>query len=226
MSSETSGGTSSEQSAGSSPADLDLSASAAAQPQPDISPANDASSGQPTQPPSQPSGFAPAAADPWAQQPGQPGPFSQPAASQPEAGFPAPGFPAAGFPAAGQSPSGQVPPGPYSTGPYPQGQGQAGQYGYQPQYFTPTAVRTNPLAVAALCCGIAQFVLLIGNILAAIPAIILGAIALKQIRLRGERGRGMAIAGLILGILGVVFFLLVIVVIIAVGVNTSNSGTS
>ena len=64
-------------------------------------------------------------------------------------------------------------------------------------------------------CGIAQFVLgllIFGNILLAIPAIICGALGLKQTRLRGERGRGMAIAGLVLGILGVVYFALVIVV--------------
>jgi len=88
------------------------------------------------------------------------------------------------------------------------------------------AVRNNPFAITSLVCGLVQFVLglaIVGNIAAAIPAIVFGAIALKQIRLRGERGRGMAIAGLILGILGVVYFALVIVVIV-IGANAAPSG--
>ena len=96
-----------------------------------------------------------------------------------------------------------------------------------PQYPTPAAPRTNRAAIWALVCGIGQFILgltLVGNILAAIPAIILGAIALKQTRLRGEGGRGMAIAGLVLGVLGVFYFLLIIVVI-AVGVRASSGTT-
>ena len=64
--------------------------------------------------------------------------------------------------------------------------------------------------------------LVIGNILLAIPAIICGAIALRQIAQRGERGRGMAIAGLVLGILGILFFFLVLVVGLAVTVRTGS----
>jgi hypothetical protein len=87
--------------------------------------------------------------------------------------------------------------------------------------------RNNPFAITALVCGLVQFVLglaVVGNIVAAIPAIVFGAIALKQIRLRGERGRGMAIAGLVLGILGVLYFALIILLIV-VGANASSSGT-
>jgi hypothetical protein len=182
----------------------------------------------------QPTMFGPPAPEPWPGQPAQPEPSpsfgsppDQPARLLPGAG---PFGPAAGQSSSGGYAPGQVPPHEYSPGQYPPGQyspgqGQAGQFGYQPQYVVPTATRNNPLAIAALCCGIGQFVLglaVVGNILAAIPAIILGAIALKQIRLRGERGRGMAIAGLVLGILGVFYFLLVIGLIV-VGVSTSNS---
>jgi uncharacterized protein DUF4190 len=87
-------------------------------------------------------------------------------------------------------------------------------------------VRNNPFAITALVCGIVQFVLglaVVGNIVAAIPAIVFGSIALKQIRLRGERGRGMAIAGLVLGILGVLYFALIIIAIV-IGAQVSNSG--
>ena len=127
--------------------------------------------------------------------------------------------------ASGQSPAGQYPPGSYGPGQYAPGQYPPGQFGYQPQYFSPAAARNNRVAVWALICGVGQFLLgltLVGNIVLAIPAIICGSIALKQIRLSGERGRGMAIAGLVLGILGIVYFLLVLLVII-VGVNTSTA---
>ncbi|HTA00820.1 MAG TPA: DUF4190 domain-containing protein [Streptosporangiaceae bacterium] len=156
--------------------------------------------------------------------PGQPGQF-------PQAQFPQAQFPQAQFPQA-QMPPGQYSSGPFVPGPYSAGQGPFGQYsyppqdGYPPQYGTPAAPRTNRPAIWALVCGIGQFILgltLVGNILAAIPAIILGAIALKQIRLRGEGGRGLAIAGLVLGILGVCYFLLIIALIV-IGASV-HSGT-
>jgi hypothetical protein len=139
--------------------------------------------------------------------PGQPGQF-------PQAQFPQAQFPQAQFPQA-QMPPGQYSSGPFVPGPYSAGQGPFGQYsyppqdGYPPQYGTPAAPRTNRPAIWALVCGIGQF--------------ILGAIALKQIRLRGEGGRGLAIAGLVLGILGVCYFLLIIALIV-IGASV-HSGT-
>jgi len=112
-------------------------------------------------------------------------------------------------------PNGQHPPDGQHT---PDGQFPPdGQYGGQWQYFSPPTARNNRAALAALICGIGQFLLGltgVGNILLAIPAIICGAIALKQIRLRGERGHGMAVAGLVLGILGVVYFAIIIALIV------------
>jgi hypothetical protein len=91
---------------------------------------------------------------------------------------------------------------------------------YQPATgpYHPAAAppRNNPVAAAALVCGIAQFLgglLLVGNILLAIPAVICGAIALREIDQGGGRGRGMAIAGLVLGVLGVIYFVLILVLI-------------
>ncbi len=53
---------------------------------------------------------------------------------------------------------------------------------------------SNGLAIAALCCG------LLGIFpLAAIAAIVLGIVALSQLQRRIQRGRGMAIAGIVLG---------------------------
>ncbi len=66
---------------------------------------------------------------------------------------------------------------------------------------TSRAKRINRLAIAALACGIAQFsyVLYKGLAIIFIAAIIFGHIALRQIRRTGERGRGLALTGLILG---------------------------
>jgi hypothetical protein len=50
--------------------------------------------------------------------------------------------------------------------------------------------------------------------LLAIPALVLGVIGLGQTSTRGERGRGMAIAGIVLGALGIVYFALVLLLII------------
>ena len=59
--------------------------------------------------------------------------------------------------------------------------------------------RTNGFAITSLVCGILG--LCAGGLLAAIPAIVFGHIALAQInRLGGiEQGRGLAIAGLVMG---------------------------
>jgi hypothetical protein len=64
-----------------------------------------------------------------------------------------------------------------------------------------SATRTNPLAIAALVCGIVQFgfVFAKGLAVAGIAAIILGHLAIRQIRRTGDRGYGLAKAGLILG---------------------------
>jgi hypothetical protein len=64
---------------------------------------------------------------------------------------------------------------------------------------------TNGMAVAAMVLGIVGVSIL---------AVILGHVALHQIRRTGEDGRGFAIAGLILGYVGVVFSALFIVLVV------------
>lgn len=115
------------------------------------------------------------------------------------------------------------------VGQYAQPPGQPGPPipypGYQPKPFGPAAGRANPLAIAALLCGIGQFflgLLIVGNILLAVPALVLGFVGLRQIGSRGERGRGMAIAGVVLGGLGILYFALVLVVILAVGLSARS----
>ena len=69
--------------------------------------------------------------------------------------------------------------------------------------------RTNSLAVASLACGVAEF-LTCG--LTSIPAVIIGYMARAQIRRTGEAGQGLALAGLFLGWLAIVIFVLFIAV--------------
>jgi hypothetical protein len=76
--------------------------------------------------------------------------------------------------------------------------------GYYPANTNPT----SGLAIGALICGIAE-IFTLG--LAAIPAVILGHLARQQIKRTGERGDGMAIAGLVLGYLGIGIWTLIII---------------
>jgi hypothetical protein len=80
--------------------------------------------------------------------------------------------------------------------------------GYYPSMVPPQP--TSGLAIGAMICGIAE-IFTLG--FAAIPAVILGHLARAQIRRTGERGDGMAIAGLVLGYLGLAGWFLVILAI-------------
>lgn len=80
--------------------------------------------------------------------------------------------------------------------------------GYYPQVAP--VPPTNGLAIGAMICGIAELFTL-G--FAAIPAVILGHLARGQIRQTGERGDGLAIAGLVLGYLGIAGWLFIILAI-------------
>ena len=79
---------------------------------------------------------------------------------------------------------------------------------YQGGYYPVVANPTSGLAIGALICGIAE-IFTLG--FAAIPAVILGHLARQNIRRTGERGDGMAIAGLVLGYLGIGIWTLIII---------------
>ena len=75
--------------------------------------------------------------------------------------------------------------------------------------------RTNQLAIVSLACGIGQIFFWIAG---AIPAIVCGHIARSQIRRNGEEGAGLAMAGLVLGYIGLaVPILIVTLVLLAAG---------
>ncbi|PWI17827.1 hypothetical protein DI272_29455 [Streptomyces sp. Act143] len=85
-------------------------------------------------------------------------------------------------------PQGPYPPGPFAP-PGPWGYGYGG-------YAQPVPV--NGVAIAALVLGILCFLPAVG--------LVLGLVALAQIKKRGERGRGMAIAGSVLSVVGLVLW--------------------
>jgi len=83
---------------------------------------------------------------------------------------------------------------------------------YHAGYYPAPQPPTSGVAVASLICGIAEFFTL-G--IAAVPAVILGHVARSNIKRTGERGDGLAIAGLVLGYLGIACWALFLVVLLA-----------
>ena len=90
---------------------------------------------------------------------------------------------------------------------------------YPVQYMMPR--RTNGLAVASLCCGVGQIFFWF---VAAIPAVVLGHMARRQIRRTGEDGAGLALAGLILGWIGIVLTVLFVAGAVALVAVASTHG--
>jgi hypothetical protein len=84
------------------------------------------------------------------------------------------------------------------------------------------------LAIASLVTGIAEFLFWPLGFFSAIAAIITGHLARRQIRQTGERGDGFALAGLIMGYIGVVLFPLIIigfVLIFLVAIPNANQSS-
>lgn len=89
---------------------------------------------------------------------------------------------------------------------------------YSPQgYGTPTGEdKWNVLAIISL----------VSAFFVSLAAVICGHLALSQIKKTGERGRGLAIAGLVLGYLGLVAGLIAIIFFVVFIVAAVNSGYS
>jgi hypothetical protein len=118
------------------------------------------------------------------------------------------------------------PPSPQPTNPpaypgYPP-YGSVPPAGYPSYYAGPMPPSTNGLAIASLICSIASFVVLpfVGGVL----GVVLGHVALSQINQSEgrEEGRGMAIAGLIIGYANLALSLLVIALIIVAIIAAAN----
>lgn len=82
-------------------------------------------------------------------------------------------------------------------------------------YGQPAAERYNVLAIVSL---VSAFVI-------SLVAVITGHIALSQIKKTGEKGRGLAIAGLVLGYLGMVAGLLITVLFLVAIANNPGAYT-
>ncbi|GAA4695827.1 DUF4190 domain-containing protein [Phytohabitans rumicis] len=121
-------------------------------------------------------------------------------------------------------------PGNWSDPSWPQQQAGQPEGGYAPPaypgygYPPPMARPTNSLAIAALICSLAG----IATCISAPVGAILGHVARRQIRERGEAGDGMALAGIIVGwiITGLMVLLIAFyVVIIIIAINSETSTT-
>jgi hypothetical protein len=75
-----------------------------------------------------------------------------------------------------------------------------------PGYGQPSGAKTNVLAIVSLIASISGFVIL--PFVGPIVGVICGHISLGQIKKTGEQGRGMALAGVILGYVGIALAIL------------------
>ena len=90
-----------------------------------------------------------------------------------------------------------------------------------PLYQPP--VSTNSLARASLVLGVAEFFTM-G--LTAIPAIICGHMAKREMRQTGQRGDGLATSGLVLGYMAVIFWgILIVLSIVGAVISATGTGT-
>jgi hypothetical protein len=138
----------------------------------------------------------------------QPGPIADP---PPAPSADVPRQPSAGPAATQAQPSGTPPYGPvppqFGAPPYGAPAGYPPPYAYGYGYAPPQQGGTNGMAIAAMVCGICGFACLVPGLV----GIVLGIIALPQIKRSGQAGRGMAITGIVMGALWIVVFVLLIV---------------
>jgi len=87
---------------------------------------------------------------------------------------------------------------------------------YQP------SMATNSLARASLILGVAEF---FSMGLTAIPAVICGHLAKSEMRQTGQRGDGMATAGLVLGYMAIIFWgIVVVLAILGAAISVAGAG--
>lgn len=102
----------------------------------------------------------------------------------------------------------------------------AGSYGYPPAgapYGYPPTSKNNGLAIASLVCSFFFWIYGVGAIL----AIVFGFIARSQIKQSNgtQQGGGMALAGIIIGFVGIVIGIVVVIVVVAVVHHCNQTGT-
>jgi hypothetical protein len=80
---------------------------------------------------------------------------------------------------------------------------------------------TNSMAIGSFVCGLLQ---IFSFGLTAVPAVILGHAARRQIRRTGEQGDGFALTGLVLGWLGITFVALLVIGMAVAVVSATRPG--
>jgi Domain of unknown function (DUF4190) len=120
------------------------------------------------------------------------------------AGYGAPSYPPPPFgaPQYGAPPPGYAPP-PAGYGPPPTGYPAPGYSAYGSP-----AQKTNSMAIASLVCSLVGFLCWLGSIV----GIVLGIVAINQIKQTREDGQGLAVAGIAIGALSLIVGLILFVV--------------
>jgi hypothetical protein len=90
--------------------------------------------------------------------------------------------------------------------------------GYPQPYSYPKPSNTNGFAIASLVCSLLGILL---AFLGPVAGIVFGIVGLRQTEQRGESGRGLAIAGIVVG---VVVLLLDIIGVIGIATGHTGSG--
>ena len=86
----------------------------------------------------------------------------------------------------------------------------------------PPPTGTNSMAVASMVLGVAEFFTM-G--LTAIPAVICGHIARRQMRMTPQRGEGLATSGLVLGYMAIIFWAVLIAAsLVGVAISIAHNG--
>jgi Domain of unknown function (DUF1707)/Domain of unknown function (DUF4190) len=93
---------------------------------------------------------------------------------------------------------------------------------YPVSAYQPPPAGTNSMAVASMVLGVAEF---FTAGLTAIPAVICGHVARRQMKLSGQRGEGLATSGLVLGYMAIIFWsVLIAASLVGVAISIAHNG--
>lgn len=100
------------------------------------------------------------------------------------------------------------------------------RYDYIPPPPAYTPPKTNGKSIVALVLGILAVSLPYIGFLIGIVAIVFASLSLKEIKRNGEQGRGMAIAGLVCGIVGTAIYAILLLIVLIAFVTIAGATSS
>lgn len=100
------------------------------------------------------------------------------------------------------------------------------RYDYIPPPPAYTPPKTNSKSIVALVLGILAVSLPYIGFLIGIVAIVFASLSLKEIKRNGEQGRGMAIAGLVCGIVGTAIYAILLLIVLIALVSFAGATSS